>query len=271
MSEMWDRAAPHWERQAGFVDEQLAAATDVLLDAASIGVRDDVIEVAAGPGGAALAALDRVGPRGSVTVSDVADGMVDVARRRLGAHANVRFVVCDQASLPLGDGSVDAVISRHGLMFADDPVAAVAEAARVLRPHGRFAAMTWGPRVDNPWLGIVLDAVGAQFGMPFPPPGIAGPFALEAPADLAGVLERGGLRDVAVHAVDTPIPAPSLEAWWERVPQLAGPLGAMLEAMDPETRAAIRDRALADAAGAARAADGGVSLGGSSLIATGRR
>jgi hypothetical protein len=48
-------------------------------------------------------------------------------------------------------------------------------------------------------------------------------------------------------------------------------LAALLEAMDPETRAAIRDRALANAANVARPADGGVSLGGFSLIAAGRR
>jgi SAM-dependent methyltransferase len=268
---MWDRAAPHWERQALFVDEQLAAATEALLDAAGIGAGDDVIEVAAGPGGVALAALERVGPDGSVTISDVAEGMVDVARRRLGERANVRFLVCDQASIPLADASSDAVISRHGLMFADDPVAAVGEAVRVLRPEGRFAAMTWARRADNPWLGIVLDSVGEQFGMPFPPPGIAGPFALDAPEELAGVLERGGLRDVVVSVADTPIPAASLDAWWERVPQLAGPLGAMLEAMDPETRDAIRDRALANARSVARPAGDGISLGGCSLVAAGRR
>jgi SAM-dependent methyltransferase len=156
-------------------------------------------------------------------------------------------------------------------MFADDPHAAVSEAVRVLRPDGGFAAMTWARRADNPWLGIVLDSVGEQFGMPFPPPGIAGPFSLDAPEELAGVLERAGLRDVVVSVADTPIPAASLEAWWERVPQLAGPLGAMLEAMDPETRDAIRDRAIANAASLARPVDGGISLGGSSLIAAGRR
>jgi SAM-dependent methyltransferase len=268
---MWDRAAPHWERQARFVDAQLAAATEALLDAADIGTGDDVMEIAAGPGGAALAALERVGPHGSVTISDVAEAMVEVARRRAFARANVRFLGCDQASLPLADGSLDAVISRHGLMFADDPVAAVGEAARVLRPDGRFAAMTWARRADNPWLGIVLDSVGAQFGVPFPPPGIAGPFALDAPEVLAGVLERGGLRDVVVSVADTPIPAASLEAWWERVPQLAGPLGAMLEAMDPGTRDAIRDRAVATAARVAQPAGDGISLGGRSLIAAGRR
>jgi hypothetical protein len=55
------------------------------------------------------------------------------------------------------------------------------------------------------------------------------------------------------------------------VQQLAGPLAALLEAMDPETRGAIRARALANAADGAQPTDAGVSLGGRSLIAAGRR
>lgn len=50
MSEMWDSVAPGWEANAGFVDEQLAAATEALLDAAQIGEGDRVLDLAAGPG-----------------------------------------------------------------------------------------------------------------------------------------------------------------------------------------------------------------------------
>lgn len=268
MSELWNRAAPDWERQADFVDAHLAAATQVLLDAAQIAAGDAVIDVAAGPGGAGLAAARRVGASGSVTITDVAEAMVSAAARRAAALPNVTVLVCDQASIPVADAQVDAVISRHGLMFADDPVTAVAEAARVLRPGGRFATMTWGPRDDNPWLGIVLDAVGEQFGMPFPPPGIAGPFALDDGDALASVLRRGGLADVKVQTVATPMSVASLDEWWSRVPQLAGPLAAMLEAMEPAVRDAIRDRALA---GATRRRSADMTLGGTSLVAAGHR
>jgi ubiquinone/menaquinone biosynthesis C-methylase UbiE len=79
MSEMWDSVAPDWEANAGFVDEQLAPATEALLDAAQIGEGDRVLDLAAGPGGAGLAAAQRVGSTGRVVLSDVAAEMVAVA------------------------------------------------------------------------------------------------------------------------------------------------------------------------------------------------
>src|SRR4051812_26412999 len=88
MSEMWDSVAPGWEANAGFVDEQLALATEALLDAAGIGEGDRVLDLAAGPGGAGLAAARRVGSSGSVVLSDVARGMgaPAAARARGAAH-----------------------------------------------------------------------------------------------------------------------------------------------------------------------------------------
>ena len=87
MSEMWDRVAPGWEANATFVDAQLALATDALLDAAGVGEGDAVLDLAAGPGGAGLAAAKRVGPTGRVVLSDVAAEMMAVAGRRASATA----------------------------------------------------------------------------------------------------------------------------------------------------------------------------------------
>jgi ubiquinone/menaquinone biosynthesis C-methylase UbiE len=193
MSEMWDSVAPGWEVNAGFVDEQLALATDALLDAAGIGEGDRVLDLAAGPGGAGLAAAQRVGSSGSVVLSDVAAEMVAVAARRASANAQVSTAVFDQSAIGFGDASFDAVINRHGLMFVEDSVETVAEAVRVLRAGGRYAAMTWDRRELNPWLGLVLDAVSDQFGVPFPPPSVRGPFSLENAGVLTSVLRDGGL------------------------------------------------------------------------------
>jgi SAM-dependent methyltransferase len=266
---MWNSVAPGWEASAEFVDGHLALATERLLDGAGIGEGDDVLDLAAGPGGAGLAAAGRVGPNGSVVLSDVADEMVAVAARRAEADPRVSTAVFDQGAIVAEDGQFDAVISRHGLMFIEDAPGAVHEAARVLRPGGRYAAMTWGPRDLNPWLGLVLDAVGEQFGVPFPPPSVRGPFSLDDPELLTAVLRDGGLAGVQVETIETPMRAASLQAWWERVPKLAGPLAIALAGMEPDVREEIAQRALRAGADVARRDGDQIVFNGSVLIGSG--
>src|SRR3982074_2773413 len=109
MSEMWNGVAPGWEANAQFVDEQLAFATETLLDAAGIGEGNAVLDLAAGPGGAGPAAAERggrggagargLGPSGTVVLSDVAVEMVAVAARRAGTRTQVSTAVFDQSEI----------------------------------------------------------------------------------------------------------------------------------------------------------------------------
>ena len=269
MSDMWNSVAPGWDEGAQFVDEHLAVATEALLDATGVGAGDGVLALAAGPGGAGLAAAERVGPSGSVVLSDAAAEMVAIAARRASAQPRVSTAVFDQSAIAAEDGHFDAVISRHGLMFAENGGGAVREATRVLRPGGRYAAMTWGPRDMNPWLGLVLDAVGEQFGVPFPPPNVRGPFSLDDAPLLASTLKEGGLVDVQTEAIETPMHAASLEAWWERVPKLAGPLAIALAGMESDVREEIAQRALSAGANASRREGDQIVFAGLVLIGSG--
>ncbi len=271
VAEMWDSVAPGWEASAGFVDTLLAKATEALLDAAQIGHGARVLDLATGPGGAGLAAAERVGSTGRVVLSDVAGDMVAVAAKRASSETPVSTAVFDQSAIDCGDASFDAVINRHGLMFVEDPVQAVAEAARVLRAGGRYAVMTWDRREANPWLGLVLDAVGAQFGVPFPPPNVRGPFSLDTPDVLSTVLRDGGLDGVKVEAMSTPMRAGSLEEWWQRVPKLAGPLAIALAGMEADVRDAIRERAMQSATKVAVSEADGFVFAGSVLIGSGHK
>jgi SAM-dependent methyltransferase len=271
MSEMWNSVAPGWEASSQFVDRHLAAATEMLLDSADVGEGDAVLDLAAGPGGAGLAAAERVGPKGSVVLSDVAAEMVAVAARRASASSNVTVATFDQSEIASEDSCFDAVISRHGLMFAEEPVSTVREIARVLRDGGRYAAMTWAGRDLNPWLGLVLDAVGEQFGVSFPPPNVRGPFSLADPTLLRSTLTDGGLEDVRVETVETPMRLASLAAWWEQVPRLAGPLAIALAGMEPDVRAEIEQRALHSGEEIALRDGDGIEFAGAVLIGSGRK
>ena len=74
-------------------------------------------------------------------------------------------------------------------------------------------------------IGAYTSAVlTVKFGVPFPPPSVRGPFSLDDGPLLTSVLQQGGLLDVQFETMTTPMHAVSLEAWWERVPKLAGPL-----------------------------------------------
>ena len=74
----------------------------------------------------------------------------------------------------------------------------------------------------------MFDAVSAQLGTPVPPPGIPGPFALDDPDRLAGLLAGAELAGVAVAEVPVPLRDASFDAWWTRTSALAGPLAKRL-------------------------------------------
>jgi len=64
--------------------------------------------------------------------------MLDVARQNLKDFDNIDYQEADGLSLPLPDASLDAVFANMYLHHCEDPLAAIAEMARVLRPGGRL-------------------------------------------------------------------------------------------------------------------------------------
>jgi SAM-dependent methyltransferase len=230
-----------------------------------------VLELACGPGGVGIAAAGLVGPAGEVVLSDVAAEMTAIAAARAAAAGlgNVRTLTLDLDDLGQPDQAYDVVLCREGLMFALDPAHAVAEIRRILRPGGRVALAVWGPRARNPWLSLVFDAVSAQLGVTLPPPGVPGPFALDDPERLAGLLAGAGLADVAVTEVPTPLRDASFEAWLARTSALAGPLAKRLAALPEPARRQLRDRL--EAAVRPYRTPAGLDFPGVSLLASGRR
>lgn len=106
----------------------------------------------------------------------------------------------------------------------------------------RPAASVWGRREDNPWLGLVLDTVGAQIGAPVPPPDVPGPFSLDDPSRLERLLVDAGFDGVVVEAIPTPLRAPSFDVWWERTSAVAGPLAATVAGIPNAARDALTER-----------------------------
>lgn len=99
----------------------------------------DVLDIASGDG--ALAEL--LAPHAHTIVCiDTSERVVQAARMRLKAFANVDVRLGDMHELPLGDRHFDLVLLMHALTYSEAPAKAVAEAARVLKPGGRLLATT---------------------------------------------------------------------------------------------------------------------------------
>ncbi|MDT5016258.1 MAG: hypothetical protein QOD39_2418 [Mycobacterium sp.] len=268
---IWGTAAPAWGTHAEYVDTRGAEVAQAMIVAASLSAGDCVLELACGPGGVGLAAAPIVGPDGAVVLSDFVPEMTAIAAERATAAGllNVTTREIDMEGIDYPDEAFDVVLCREGLMLVADPSSAVQEARRIVRPPGRAVFTVWGPRDRNPWLGILFDAITAQLGVAIPPPGLPGPFSLEADGALAELLRAAGFADVSVREIPSPMRVGSLDEWWSVVPSLAGPVAQLLASTPAEVSAAIRSRtegAMADFAFA-----DGYELPGVSLLGVGRR
>ena len=269
---MWSAVAGGWGEHAEYVDARGAAVTRSMLAESKPQSGERVLELACGAGGLGLAAAALVAPDGEVVLSDVVAEMTAIAAARartLGVE-NVGTRQLDLESIAEPDESYDIVLCREGMMFAPEPERAASEIARVLRPGGRVAVAVWGPREQNPWLGLVFDAVSAETGAPVPPPGVPGPFSLSDRDRVAGLFTHAGFSDVRVREVPTPLRADSFEEWWERTSALAGPLTKILAALSAGAAQALRAR-LQESVRPYTTPDGAVEIPGLTLVAAASR
>jgi arsenite methyltransferase len=102
---------------------------------------ETVLDLGSGGGADVLISARRVGPSGKAIGLDMTDEMLELARanaREAGVD-NVEFVKGYIEELPLPDATVDVIISNCVINLSADKQRVIAEAARVLRPGGRFA------------------------------------------------------------------------------------------------------------------------------------
>lgn len=162
---------PVAERYETWIVPKFRPVAETLVAAADVRVDDAVVEVAAGTGGLSRLILPRLGSRGSLLATDIAEGMLAVARRVLdatppGPHGRpaIRVETADLIALPVNDASADLVIGQMTPLLDVD--GGLAEARRALRPGGRLAFATWGARyAENRLLNASRQVAGID---PYP-------------------------------------------------------------------------------------------------------
>ena len=131
---------------------------------------ETVLDLGSGAGADVLISARRVAPTGKAIGLDMTDEMLELARANAAEAgiANVEFVKGYIEEIPLADETVDVVISNCVINLSADKRKVLAEAARVLRPGGRFAVsdviadadMDAETRADmQQWTGCIAGAL----------------------------------------------------------------------------------------------------------------
>lgn len=240
----WESVAEAWEANRQRVFDFFRAASDWLVDAIRPEPGQVVLDVAAGPGETGFLVAEAVGPAGRVISSDLAPTMVAAARRGAEARGltNVDCRVMDAQALDLGDDSVDAAISRLGLMLVPDPAAALRELRRVVRPGGTVAYAVIGAPDHNQWMALMVGALVENGHQPMAgdPFELGGPFGLSSPDVNTGLLRAAGFGDVRTALVSGTMTVVDADDYWSTQSSLAGPLKATVDRLTDDERASVR-------------------------------
>jgi SAM-dependent methyltransferase len=206
--EFWNATeATHWVEFQDHHDALLEPLHEHLLEAAEISDGDHVLDVGCGCGATTRAAA-RAASAGDALGIDLSAAMLERARvvaEQEGVD-NVGFVRGDAQTYGFEEGAFDLAISRFGVMFFADPVAAFANLARATREGGGLVFVCWQEFLRNDW--ILVPGSAAATVVPLPDlgaPDEPGPFSLADPDGIRSILSAAGWRDVSVDGVREPL------------------------------------------------------------------
>jgi len=211
-----------------------------LLRAARVAPGLRVLDIAAGTGLSAEAALGAVGSTGYVTAVDLSPAMAEKARERLGHAPNVSVSVEDGQALSFPDGSFDAALCNLGLMFFPDPGQGLSEFRRVLRPGG-YAAVSVNTVVERSYNHQINEMIARH--VPGLAEAVARTFALGEASRLQSLFSDAGFEDVETTTVRHTFVLPSFDAYYGPFERGGASTGQALAALPEELRHAVREEA----------------------------
>lgn len=252
-----ETVAAGWEANADRTDERLRPVTDWLIERSGVEAGNIVLDLAAGPGGVGHRAAELVGPEGRVLSTDLARPMVDAARR-IGAQrglGNVEYRVMDAQAMDLDDDAVDVIVCRSGFMLMPNPVEALREARRVLRPDGNLAFSVFAAPERNPFVGVPQSVFIELGHLPPTPAGAPGVFAMSDPSRIREMLVEASFRVHAMEALDVETSFPNEGVIVDRILEVNARVAPAYRGLGGEEQDAAR-QALIDRFGAFRQVDG---------------
>ncbi len=242
MGAYWDRAGKVWVEQQALLDRLYQPIAEAVVERAGLVNGERVLDIGCGAGATTFAAAWRTGPTGRAVGVDISGALLALARRRAGEDGieGVDFVQADAQTHAFAPDH-DALVSRFGVMFFPDPVAAFANLRRAARPGRGLTFASWRGIEDNAISQVPLDAAA-----PFLPAAATvfekdapGRFGLADPDRTRRILQEAGWREVSIEPLDDPTPVSFDELMTMSL--RVGPLNPALARADEVLRGRVRD------------------------------
>ena len=193
----WDKASAFYE---AYWQKQLFPAQQRLLQLANIKGGEKIIDIACGTGLVSFPAAEQSGAAGFVMANDISDKMVEtgtaIAKER--KLSNISFQRMDAEELGVEDNSFDIALCALGLMYFPDPLKAIKQMHRILKPGGHAVVAVWGRRKYCGWAEVfeIVDRRVASEVCPMF-------FNLGNEGTLQQYMNAGGFRNISIEKINT--------------------------------------------------------------------
>jgi ubiquinone/menaquinone biosynthesis C-methylase UbiE len=246
-----EKAGEAWVRMQDRTDALIDPLGRVAIDRLGIAAGARVLDVGCGCGQTLLQLAELAGPTGHVFGVDISPPMLARARERVAGRPTIALALGDAQTYAFDPGAFDAVYSRFGVMFFDDPRAAFRNLRAAARSGGGLSFVCWQDMAKNPWAARPLEAVMRLLPESAMPDmlreGRPGPFFMSDPARVRAILGAAGWKDVSFEPVEMPLHfggAATLDEAVEYALQIgpaARAMDAAPEALKPELAIALRE------------------------------
>lgn len=234
-NEWQDKVGKVWADNYSRTDRALSGLTQHLLERLAPMPGEAIVDIGCGAGELSLA-LARARPAAQVTGVDISADLVEAARQRGQKLRNACFRLADAAVWRPDGPLLDLLVSRHGVMFFADPVAAFANLHGGAAAGARMLFSCFRDPAANPW---ATDPMRLLELPPSADPLAPGPFAFAEEERIRSILTRAGWRDIVVDPVDFAFvmgmgddPVAEALQFVSRI----GPAAAALRVMDADAR-----------------------------------
>ncbi len=189
-----------------------------------------VLDVGCGTG-ATTAAIARAGSE--VVGVDISEPMIQAAKAR---GSSAQFVCANAQTHEFERASFDAVVSRFGVMFFDDPVAAF---RNLRRAAGEMRVITWRSPAENPFMTTAERAASSLMELPPRVVGAPGQFGLADRGRIESILRESGWTDIEIRALDVAcaFAEKDLVSYFTRL----GPVGLVFGELDERAQVQVID------------------------------